>query len=317
MRAILLREFGPPERLRPAELPAPAAGASEVVIDVEWSGITFVETQIRAGRPPNMSMLPPLPVVLGNGVGGIIAAVGADVDPGLMGRRVVSSLGGSGGYAERALAPSSALVDVPAALGMREAVALLADGRTALLAFRQTQPGPGDRVLVLAAAGGVGSLLVQLARDAGAAVTAAAGGESKLALARSLGADATVDYSDEGWTRAIDGVDVVVDGVGGPAGRAAFECLRPGGRLLRLGMASGAFADVSDADAAERGVELVGRGRAEPAALHRASIDAVALGAAGELMPTIGQTFPLERASEAHAAIEARTTVGKTLLAVR
>jgi NADPH2:quinone reductase len=317
MRAILLHEFGPPDRLQPAEVAAPVAGASQVEIDVEWSGITFVETQLRAGRPPHPSMLPSLPVVLGNGVGGVVATVGDDADPGLVGRRVVSSLGGSGGYAERAVAPSSAVVEVPAALGMPEAVALLADGRTALLAFRQTQPGPGDRVLVLAAGGGVGSLLVQLARDAGAAVIAAAGGESKLALARSLGAEAALDYSREDWTDAVNGVDVVVDGVGGEIGRAAFQCLRPGGRLMRLGMASGALAAVSDDDAAERGVALVGRGGADPGALHRASVDALALGAAGELVPTIGQTFPLERASDAHAAIEARTTLGKTLLHAR
>lgn len=328
MRAVLLREYGPPERLEPVELPDPVAGPDEVLIDVELANVTFVETQIRAGRPPAPSMLRDLPVVLGNGVGGTVD-----------GRRVVSSLGGSGGYAERVAVPAGAPIDVPDGVSMADAVALLADGRTALMMLRAAEVRPGETVLVEAAAGGVGSLLLQLARGAGARVVAAAGGDRKVELARSLGADLAVDYTRAGWgegvrewaRHAVDAgagreggagddlgaVDVVFDGVGGEIARAAFALLRPGGRMASFGMASGEFAGVSEEQAAERGVTLVLGGPPDPERLRALAREALAEAAAGRLRPVIGQTFPLERASEAHAAIEARSTLGKTLLVVR
>lgn len=316
MRAVLLRQFGGPECLTPVEIPDPVPAAEEVVIDVQLAGVTFVETQIRAGRPPHPAMAPELPAVLGNGVGGVVSAVGGGVDPATIGRLVVSSLRGTGGYAERAVAPAHALIDVPEGLALADAVALLADGRTALLARAGAQLHPGETALVTAAGGGVGSLLVQLAADAGAQVVAAAGGDRKLELARSLGAERAVDYRQDGWTAAIGPVDVVFDGVGGPIGRAAFEQLRPGGRMLRLGMASGAFTEVSPEEAAANGVTLVSNPPASRDQLRDAARHALALAAAGRLRPTIGQTFPLDRAGDAHAAIESRHTLGKTLLVV-
>jgi NADPH2:quinone reductase len=172
---------------------------------------------------------------------------------------------------------------------------------------------PGETVLVEAAAGGVGSLLVQLAAGAGARVIAAAGGQRKLALARELGAAVAVDYAEPDWTAGLEGVDVVFDGVGGEIGCAAFELLRPGGRFCPFGMASGAFAEVPERD----GVTLVRRGRPAPADMLVHTRSTLVEAAAGRLRPVIGQTFPLERAAEAHAAIEARETIGKTLLIVR
>jgi NADPH2:quinone reductase len=276
-----------------------------------------VETQIRAGRPPHAAMHPRLPVVLGNGVGGVVAAVGPGVDSALLGRRVVGSLDGRGGYAERAATAAMASVEVPAGLAMRDAVALLADGRTALHALRQVELAAGERVLILPAGGGVGTLLVQLARERGAGVLAGAGGTDKLELARSLGAEDAADYRRPGWSDGIDGVDVVIDGVGGAVGRAAFERLRRGGRLLRLGMASGAFAAVAPGDAAARGVTLVEGPRPTPEALASLTRETLELAAGGRVRPIVGQTFPLARAADAHAAIEARRTLGKTLLVVR
>lgn len=317
MRAVLLRAFGPPEQLQPAELPEPLPGAGEVVIDVELANITFVETQIRAGRPPHPAMAPDLPAVLGNGVGGVIAAVGAGADPALVGRRVVSSLRGTGGYAERAVAAADAVIEVPEGLSLRDAVAVLADGRTALGLLRAAALRPGETALVLAAGGGVGSLLVQLAREAGATVVAAAGSAPKLELARSLGAEPAVDYTRDGWATEVGPVDLVFDGVGGCIGRAAFEQLRRGGRLSRFGMASGAFSNVPDHDLSDRGVSIVSGAPPDPERLRALSREALDEVAAGRLRATIGQTFPLEQASEAHAAIESRTTLGKTLLVVR
>jgi NADPH:quinone reductase len=317
MRAVWLSEFGGPEVLVAGEAPDPVAGPGQAVIDVAFANITFVETQFRAtgagpyaGRPP---------MILGNGVGGVVTSVGAGVDGSLVGKRVVSSTGGSGGYAERAAVDVAGLVEIPDGLATDTAVALLADGRTATMLVRAAGLRDGDRVLVEAAAGGVGTLLVQLASGAGGRVIAAAGGPRKVAVARDLGADVAVDYRQPDWTAqvrdAAGGVDVVFDGVGGTVGRAAFELLDRGGRMLSFGLASGEWAGISHEAGAQRDVTLVDV-RATPDELRRFTESALAEGAAGRLRPVIGQRFPLERAADAHAAIESRATVGKTLLEV-
>ena len=320
MRAVWLKEFGPPEALVPGEAPDPVPGAGQVVVAVAFANITFVETQVRAGRSP--FPLPPgaLPMIPGNGVGGVVAATGNGADAALTGRRVVSGTGGRGGYAERAAVQAGGLVEVPEGLALDEAVALLADGRTAMALARAARIAPGERVLVLAAAGGVGSLLVQLAQAAGARVLAAAGGPGKLRLARELGAEVTADYRQPDWPVALraaaGGADVVFDGVGGPIGRAAFELLGPGGRMLSYGLASGEFTEVSEDEARARQATIA-RGVPvtpdESTALTRA---ALGLAAAGRLRAVIGQRFPLEAAAAAHRAIESRATIGKTLLEV-
>ena len=320
MRAVWLKEFGPPEALVPGEAPDPVPGAGQVVVAVAFANITFVETQVRAGRSP--FPLPPgaLPMIPGNGVGGVVAATGPGADAALIGRRVVSATGGRGGYAERAAVPAGGLVEVPEGLALDEAVALLADGRTAMALARAARIAPGERVLVLAAAGGVGSLLVQLAQAAGARVLAAAGGPGKLRLARELGAEVTADYRQPDWPVALraaaGAADVVFDGVGGQIGRAAFWLLDPGGRMLSYGLASGEFTEVSEDEARARQVTIA-RGVPvtpdESTALTRA---ALGLAAAGRLRAVIGQRFPLEAAAAAHRAIESRATIGKTLLEV-
>jgi NADPH2:quinone reductase len=309
VRAVVMREFGPPEVLEPAEVAEPEAGPGEVVIEAEYANVTFVETQIRAGRAPHPSMLPALPVILGNGTGGTAA-----------GRQVVASLNGAGGYAERVAVDASRLIEVPDGVTLRDAVALLADGRTALSLVGRAGLAPGETVLVEAAGGGVGTLLVQLARRAGARVVALAGQPAKLALARDLGADLAVDYRREDWPEQVQiaagRVDVVFDGVGGDVGRAAFGLLGAGGRFCPFGMASGSFAPVPPELAEEREVAVLRGGSmdaGESAALSRA---ALAEAAAGRLRPVVGQEFDLASAAAAHAAIEARTTIGKTLLTV-
>lgn len=320
MRAILLSALGPPDVLVLAEVDDPVARPGQVLIDVELASITFVETQVRAGRAPNPAMIPQLPAIPGNGVGGLVSAVGDGVDPHLVGRRVVSTTGGSGGYAERVAVPAAGLIDVPDGVSLRDAVALLADGRTATTLMRAAQVKPGETVFVEAAAGGVGSLLVQLAKGAGAQVIAAAGGERKLAVARDLGADAVVDYTAAEWARDLRdadvGVDVVFDGVGGSIGRAAFGLLRRGGRHVAFGMAGGAFAQLPEDEAAARGVTIVGGLGIAPAEMADLTRAALAQAEAGRLRPLIGQTFPLDRAADAHRAIESRQTVGKTLLVI-
>jgi NADPH:quinone reductase len=317
VRAVWLKETGGPELLMPGDAADPVAGPGQVLIEVELANITFVETQVRAGTAPFSLELPAIP---GNGVGGVVAAVGPGVDEELAGRRVVSSLGGSGGYAELAVADAAGVIEVPEGLGLDVALALLADGRTAVSLVRAAAPQAGDRVLVEAAAGGVGSLLVQLSTGQGADVVAAAGGERKLELARELGARVAVDYRKPDWSQRVreecGGVDVVFDGVGGDVARGAFGLLAPGGRMVSFGLASGEWASVSDEDAAARSVELVRPVRPTREEQRELAESALAEAVAGRLRPVIGQRFPLERAADAHAAIESRATVGKTLLEV-
>ncbi|MEW1837458.1 zinc-binding dehydrogenase [Nonomuraea angiospora] len=309
MRAVVLRRYGGPEALVVEEVPDPVAGPGQVLVDVSVAGITFVETQVRANRGPRQAELP---AILGNGVAGTVAATGEGVDPALTGTPVVSTLGGHGGYAELAVASADDLIPIPGGLSPEFAVALLADGRTAVGLARAAAPEPGEWVLVEAAGGGVGSLLVQLATAAGARVVGAASSAAKRDLAASLGAELTVDYTDPGWTHlvrdATGGLDLVFDGVGGQVGAAAQGLLKDGGRLSVYGMAGGPMTTP------EPRVTAVAWPQADLRELAR---EALTLAAAGRLRPTVGATYPLESAAEAHAAIEARAVTGKSLLAIR
>jgi NADPH:quinone reductase len=324
VRVVWLTEFGPPDVLVPGDAPDPEPGEGEALVSVAVAGITYIETLVRAGRSPRPDDATlSLPTILGNGVGGTVAAVGAGVDPSLVGRRVVATTGGRGGYADRAAVNADDLILVPDALELSSAVALLADGRTAVGLTRLAPPQAGEWVLVEAAAGGVGSLLVQLARNAGAKVIAAASSEPKRDLARELGGGVTVDYTDPAWpdqvrsTTGGAGLDLVFDGVGGTIGRDAFRLTKPGGRFVIFGMAGGSFTDTNPAPGApDPGIRLITLQQFATlgASLRDLATAALAEAAAGRLKPVIGQTFPLERAADAHAAIEARTALGKTLL---
>jgi NADPH2:quinone reductase len=225
-----------------------------------------------------------------------------------------------GGYASRAIAAAGRMIEVPDGITLPDAVALLADGRTAFALADLAGLGANDTVLVEAAAGGVGTLLVQIARNAGARVVALAGGERKLRVARDLGADVAVSYQDGDWAERVrdtaGGVDVVFDGVGGNIGRAAFDLLRPGGRFCPFGMASGTFTPLTPELARARQVTVLAGGTPDPEKLKGLVRMALAEAAAGRIRPVVGQEYELERAADAHAAIESRQTTGKTLLVV-
>ncbi|MFI6179286.1 NmrA family NAD(P)-binding protein [Nonomuraea sp. NPDC051191] len=306
MRAVVLRRFGGPGSLVVEEVPDPVAGPGQVLVEVAVAGITFVETQVRADRGPRRAELP---AILGNGVAGTVLAVGEGVDAALVGTRVVTTLGGRGGYAELAVAAADDLIPLPPGLSALDAVALLADGRTAVGLTRAAAPRPGEWVLVEAAGGGVGSLLVQLARAAGARVVGAASSAAKRDLAARLGAELTVDYTVPGWAEevraATGGLDVVFDGVGGEVGAQAQALLKDGGRLSAYGMAGGPMTTPDPR------VTAVAWPSADPRELAR---EALELAAAGRLRPTVGNVLPLESAAEAHAAVEARKVTGKSLL---
>ncbi|MBO8188280.1 zinc-binding dehydrogenase [Streptomyces spirodelae] len=328
MRGIQVRQFGEPDVLKVVDLPDPVPGPGQAVVEVAYADVIFLETQIRRDG----AFFPPaLPYVPGGAVGGRIGRLGPDIGAAWQGRQVVTKTASpaQGAYAQRALAAIETVSVVPQGLDLPTATALVHDGPTAVRLFDDAVSGgnlrPGAWVLVLAAAGGLGALLVQLARAAGARVVAAARGERKLALAqRELGADAVVDYALPGWTDRVretvgePGVHVVFDGAGGAIGRAAFELTARGGRFSAHGAPSGGFAELDPEAAAAREVTLAGieqvqltPAEAKPL-LDRALFEA----AAGRLRPVIGQTFPLADAAKAHSAIEARETLGKTLLSV-
>ncbi|WCB91540.1 2-haloacrylate reductase [Baekduia alba] len=324
-RAVHVTRFGGPEVLRVADVPAPVAGAGQAVVAVAFADVLDLDTKVRGGWGAQFGLEPPF--VPGTGVGGTVVGVGAGVDRGWVGRRVITGTGehgGSDGYAERIVARVDQLVAVPEDVDLDVATALLHDGPTALALAENADIGAGDHVLVLGAAGGAGLLLVQLAHAAGARVIGAARGVRKLELVRRAGADVLIDYSEAGWGDGIreavgdDGIQVVFDGVGGELGLTAFGLVARGGRFSAHGAASGRFAPI-DVDAAARdgvvvrGIEQV---QFDPEAGKRLSEQVLAAAAQQQIAPAIGQTFPLEDAARAHAAIEARACLGKTLLVV-
>jgi NADPH:quinone reductase len=322
MRVVTAKAFGGPEVLVVEDVPEPEAGQGQVVVEVSIAPALYLDTQIRAGKARAWFPVTP-PYVPGAGVAGRVTAVGAGAGAGWASRRVVADTP-HGGYLERALVPAGGLITVPDGLGLAEAGALLHDGRTALGLVEALSPRANEWALVLGAAGGLGSLLVQLAHQAGSRVIAAARGKRKLDLARRLGAEAAVDYTEPEWTAEVltitgrRGPQAVFDGVGGGIGRAAFEVTARGGRFSAHGTPGGGFARVDPADAALRQIALSGIERVQfaPEDGKRLAEQALRQAAAGRIKPVIGQTFPLERAADAHRAIESRAVTGKTLLEV-
>ncbi|MCX4472044.1 zinc-binding dehydrogenase [Micromonospora sp. NBC_01655] len=323
MRVIEVTRFGGPEALTLIDAPDPTPGPGDAVVEVAFADVLWIDTAIRGGRAGAWFPTQP-PYRPGAGVAGTVAAVGEGVDPGWVGRRVVGRTGPGGGYLDRALVPVDGLLAVPPVVSLRDAAALLHDGATAF-AVLDLVGGvrTGERVLVTAAGGGVGAVLVQAARAAGARVVAAARGPVKRDALRRLGAEEVVDYSEPGWTdqvrAGLGGLDVLFDGAGGEYGRAAFDLILPGGRACAYGAPAGGFAAPDPASARERGVATTGivelRAASAPAR-RRHLLAALDAAAAGRLAPLVGQTFPLDRAADAHRAIEERATVGKTLLTV-
>ncbi|RLV08805.1 NADPH:quinone reductase [Streptomyces griseocarneus] len=325
MRAVLLHKFGPPENLRPTEVPDPKPAAGEVLVDAAAIGVQFLETQVRSGRMGGVLGGAPFPVVLGKEIAGTVSAVGSPEHAGLVGKRVLASTVATGGYAERAAVPADSVIEIPAGLGTEDALALYRYGCTAAGLIRAGRLVPGDRVLVMAAAGAVGTLLVQLLKAAGVeTVVGTARGDHKLSLVKELGADVVADYSTEGWEQqvraALGGtVDVVFDHIGGALSKAAFGLLTGGtGRYVTYGFSSGTPVDIGVPDLMGRGLTLTGFTAGQiwnrPALARELVTEVLDLAVAGRVKAVIGQRFPLAEAAAAHAAVEARTTVGKTLL---
>jgi NADPH2:quinone reductase len=305
MHAILLHEFGPAENLRHEQVNDPQPGAGQVRIAVAAAGVHLIDTVLRSGVQMGALPLQSLPDIPGREVAGTVDAVGDGVDAAWLGRRVVAHLGpASRGYAELAVREVEHLHALPDGMRAEVAVAMIGTGRTAMSILDVARIEPGDVVLVTAAAGGLGTLLSQAARRAGARVIGAA---SAGKLDR-VTADHAVDYTQPGWTDGLEEVTVVLDGVGGAAGRAAFEALARGGRHIVYGWSAGELTPITTDDIVARGL-TVSSALVRPTDLRALEERSLASG----LEPLI-TTFPLAEAATAHAALEARRTVGKVVL---
>lgn len=325
MKAVRQRRFGGPEVLELEEVPDLRPGPGTVRVAVAAAGVHLLDTAIRAGEQGGPYPPPQLPMTPGREVAGTVDAVGDGVDGRWLGRPVVAHLGmASGGYAEQAIVPVDALIELRDGTDPTAAVAMVGTGRTALAVLEEAAVTADDVVVVTGAAGGLGVLLVQAAHAAGARVVGLAGGDEKLALVRSLGADLAVDYRRDGWpAQIIDGLgdrpaSVLLDGVGGDVGRAAFELVRAGGRVVLFGYTSGTPLPLDAGDLFARGVAVTAaigpRIFARPGGIRALAVEAVAALEAGRLTPVVHPPFPLADAAGAHAALTGRLTVGKVVL---
>lgn len=312
MRAIRLHAFGPAANLRYEEVDDPAPADGQVRIAVAAAGVHLIDTTIRSGVRMGPLPLPDLPAIPGREVAGVVDAVGPGVDAAWLGRRVVAHLGAaSSGYAELAVREVGHLHVLPDDMAEDVAVAMIGTGRTAMAILDTARIEPGDVVLVTAAAGGLGALLSQSARAAGATVVGAA---SPGKLDR-VTADVVVDYTQPRWTERIEPeITVVLDSVGGEAGRAAFERLARGGRHVLYGWSSGEMTAITTGDIVARAL-TVSSALVRPGSMRELEERSLAAAASGRLAPLITR-FPLEEAAGAHAALEARETVGKVVLVV-
>jgi len=313
MRAIQMSEYGGPEVLRLVDLPMPEPAPGEVLIRVARAGLNFADTHRRTNTYLAKDALPLVP-------GAEVAGVREDT-----GERVVALLG-SGGYAEYAVAPGALTFPIPDEVSDETALALVLQGLTAWHLCRTcARVAPGESVVVHSAAGGVGSLAVQLGKPLGAGrVIATASTQEKRDLALALGADAAVDGAAEGLTERLveanlgEPVDVVFEMAGGAVFDASLEALAPFGRLVTYGIASGENNTVRSGSLMRRSRAVVGFWFAHclgrPAMIDEALADLFERVRRGELRVVTGPAYPLDRAGQAQEDLAARRTTGKVTL---
>jgi NADPH2:quinone reductase len=313
MRAIQMTEFGGPEVLTLSELPIPVPGPEEVLIRVTRAGLNFADTHTRTNSYVQKATLPLIP-------GGEVAGVREDT-----GERVVA-LVGTGGYAEYATAPSDRVFPIPEELDDGTALALIVQGTTAWHLYRTSgRVAVGESVVVHGAAGGVGSIAVQLGHPLGAGrVIATASSEEKRAVALELGADVAVDPAAEGLTeRLIEAngdqpVDVVFEMSGGEVFDASYRALAPFGRIVAYGIATNEANQVSTGSLLRHSRSVVGfylfHCLQRPRMFADALAELFARAARGELRAIVGGTYPLDQAAQAQIDLRARRTTGKLLL---
>lgn len=320
MKAIQVTEVGGPEVLTPTDLPVPSPKPNEALVQIKAAGVNFIDVYIREGRYPA-----PLPFVSGQEAAGVVTDVGSEVTTIQRGDRVAyTSVPGS--YAEYAAVPASRLVKIPDELDFEQAAAAMLQGMTAHYLLYSTYPlQKGETALIHAAAGGVGLLLVQMAKQIGGRVIATVGTHEKAQLARDAGADECIVYTEtdfEAETKRLtdgNGVHVVYDGVGKATFDKDLNVLRPRGYLVLFGGASGAVPPFDLINLSQKGSLFITRPTLAHYTATREELewranDVMQLIARGDLNLRIHKVYPLAEAEQAHRDLEGRKTTGKLLL---
>ncbi|MFF3330316.1 zinc-binding dehydrogenase [Streptomyces sp. NPDC002888] len=324
MHAIRLHAFGPAENLTHEEVEDPLPGPGQVRIAVEAAGVHLLDTALREGMQGPLPELPALPTIPGREVAGTVESLGEGVAALWLGKRVVAHLGfAPGGYAELAVTDVDRVHEIPAGLDPAQAVAMIGTGRTTMGILQFTELGPDSVAVVPAAAGGIGTLLVQYAKNAGATVIGLAGGPEKVARVQANGADLAVDYNDPTWPEKVrahlggKAATVVFDGVGGDIAREAVALLGPGGQHLVFGWSGEGLHDggpylVEGVSESVLGPVMM-RKAGGPSPVRTLELRALTEAATGRLTPAVHR-FPLTEAAAAHRALQTRGTIGKVVL---
>ncbi|HEY3038351.1 MAG TPA: quinone oxidoreductase [Pyrinomonadaceae bacterium] len=320
MKAIQVAQVGGPEVLTLVDLPVPDPKPNEVLVQAEAAGVNFIDVYFREGRYPA-----PLPFINGQEAAGPVVAVGANVTTVKPADRVAYT-GVLGSYAEYAAVPADRVVKIPDELDFNQAAAAMLQGMTAHYLSHSTYPiKSGDTVLIHAAAGGVGQLLVQMAKHLGARVIGTAGTDEKAQLARDAGADEVIVYTKQEFeteTRRLtegQGVHAVYDGVGKDTFEKDLNVLRSRGFLVLFGGASGAVPPFDLLELTKHGSLFVTRPSlqhyvATREELEQRANDVLQMIVRGDLKLRIHKTYPLEEAQQAHHDLEGRKSTGKLLL---
>ena len=328
MRAVVVREFGPPESIRVEEVPAPAPARGEVLIDVHAAGVNFPDMLVMTGR---YQILPQRPFVPGKECAGIVRAIGDDVKSCKPGDHILMWME-YGAFAEQAVAAQDNCFVLPS-MSFAEGACFGLVYQTAYFALvTRADLRPGEIVLVTGASGGVGLAVVQLAKALGATVLAAVSTSAKAEIARRNGADHTIDVSRtnlrddmrEQVREATGGrlADVIIDQVGGDVFDASLRSLAWSGRLVVVGFAGGRIPEVKANYLLVKNIAVIGLQISDyrdqhPQAMRRAMAELFDFYAQGKLKPWISATYPLDQFAQAFAAIRAREAVGRLVLTVR
>ncbi len=314
MKAVFVETPGGVENLKYAELAKPTPGPGQALVKIAAAGVNFIDIYFRTGLYPA-----PPPVVLGNEGAGTVEAVAPDVTNVAPGDRVAYAMA-RGSYAEYAVVPAWQLVKIPASVDFQTAAAAMLQGMTAHYLTHSTYPlKPGDSCLIHAAAGGVGLVLVQMAKMRGARVIGTAGTEEKAKLAKDAGADEVVVYTKEEFKTKAKGMHVVYDSVGKSTFLDSLDCLRPRGMMVTFGNASGPAPEFAPLLLSQKGSLFITRPTlahytATPEELAWRAGDVLGWIAQGKLKLHIHKVYPLADAAEAHRDLEGRKTTGKLLL---
>jgi NADPH:quinone reductase len=320
MKAIQIKQTGGPEVMELVDLPVPEPKSDEAVVKIQAAGVNFIDVYNREGR-----YKAPLPLVLGQEAAGVVSAVGSQVHEVAVGDRVAyTAILGS--YAEYAAVPADRLVKIPAGVGDREAAAAMLQGITAQYLTHDTYPlKKGETALIHAAAGGVGSLLVQMAHNIGARVIATVSTEEKAELARAAGADEVILYTQADFEVETNrltggkGVDVVYDSVGKTTFDKGLNVLRPRGMMVLFGGSSGAVAPIDPLVLTQKGSLFltrpsIGHYIATTQELRQRAGAVFGMIRDGKLKLRIEHVYPLAEVQRAHRELEGRKTTGKLLL---